>query len=72
MSNISSLLLYVIGAMIGGPLVLLFLSLPGIIAARRNHRNTAAIWVCGIFLWPVGLIWSLTDNTHQTSTSARA
>jgi hypothetical protein len=49
---------------------LLICPIPGIIAQCRRHRNTTAIWVCGViggFVWPfwlVALIWSLTANVE--------
>ena len=46
-------------------LVLGVLLLPGFIAMKRKHKNFLAIAVCGVLLWPVGLIWSLTNNVDH-------
>lgn len=54
---------------VAGVVVFLFLMLPGIIAIRRKHKNATAILVCGLLFWPVGLIWSLTNNVEPANST---
>jgi hypothetical protein len=45
--------------------------LPAIVAWKRNHRNTAAIFALNLFLgwtligWVAALVWALTNDTSR-------
>jgi hypothetical protein len=45
--------------------------LPAIVARKRNHRNTVAIFVLNLFLgwtligWVAALVWALTNDTMR-------
>jgi len=54
------------GALVLITLVILYF-LPGLIAARRKHRNATAIGVCNLLFgwtfigWGIALIWAFKD-----------
>jgi len=59
----------VLGILVGIVIILIYF-LPTIVARKRKHRNTLAIFILNSFsfftggiAWIIALVWSCTDNT---------